>query len=49
MVSITIKGIKEEKEYEVVLTSTVLSTTANQTVYEKNSSLPIGTEKVIQQ
>ena len=30
------------------MTSTVLSTTANQTVYEKNSSLPEGTEKVIQ-
>ena len=48
VVSITIKGIKEEKEYEVVLTSTVLSTTPNQTVYENNSSLAEGTEKVIQ-
>ena len=48
VVSITIKGIKEEKEYEVVLTSTVLSTTPNKTVYENNSSLAKGTEKVIQ-
>ena len=48
VVSVTIKGIKEEKEYDVELTSTVLSTTPNQTVYEKNSSLPEGTEKVIQ-
>ena len=48
VVSITIKGLKEEKEYEVVLTSTVLSTTPNQTVYENNSSLEVGKEKVIQ-
>lgn len=48
VVSITIKGIKEDKEYEVVLTSTVLSTTPNKTVYENNSSLAEGTEKVIQ-
>ena len=48
VVSISITGIKEEKEYEVVLTSSVLSTKANTTVYENNSSLPEGTEKVIQ-
>lgn len=48
VVSISIMGIKEEKEYEVVLTSSVLSTTQNQTVYEKNSSLAEGKEKVIQ-
>lgn len=48
VVSISIKGIKEEKEYEIVLTSTVLSTTPNKTVYEKNSSLEEGKEKVIQ-
>lgn len=48
VVSISIAGIKEEKEYEVVLTSSVLSTKANTTVYENNSNLPEGTEKVIQ-
>lgn len=48
VVSISIMGIKEEKEYEVVLTSSVLSTTLNSTKYENNSSLPEGTEKVIQ-
>lgn len=48
VVSISIKGIKEETEYEVVLTSTVLSTTARKVVYENNSSLEEGTQKVIQ-
>lgn len=48
VVSISIKGIKEEKEYDVVLTSSVLSSTPNQTVYEPNSNLAEGTEKVIQ-
>ena len=48
VVSISIVGIKEEKEYEVVLTSSVLSTTPNSTTYENNSALPEGTEKVIQ-
>lgn len=48
IVSITIKGIKEEKEYEVVLTSTVLSSTPCKVVYKENSSLAEGTEKVIQ-
>ena len=48
VVSISIVGIKEEKEYEVVLTSSVLSTTPNNTTYEDNSALPEGTEKVIQ-
>ena len=48
VVSVSIAGIKEEKEYEVVLSSSVLSTTPCQTVYEKNSSLAEGKEKVIQ-
>lgn len=49
IVSISIAGIEEEMDkYEIVLTSTVLSTTQNQTVYENNSSLEEGTEKVIQ-
>lgn len=48
VVSISIMGIKEETEYEVVLTSTVLSTTPRTVVYENNSSLEEGTQKVIQ-
>lgn len=48
VVSISIMGIKEETEYEVVLTSTVLSTTPRSVVYENNSSLEEGTQKVIQ-
>jgi len=48
VVSISIMGIKEETEYEVVLTSTVLSTTPRNVVYQNNSSLEEGTEKVIQ-
>jgi len=46
--SVSIMGIKEETEYEVVLTSTVLSTTPRTVVYENNSSLEEGTQKVIQ-
>ena len=49
VVSITIKGLKEDMDkYEIILTSTVLSTTPNATTYENNSSLPEGTQKVIQ-
>lgn len=48
VVSISIMGIKEEKEYEIVLTSTVLSTTPRTIVYENNSSLEEGKEKIIQ-
>ena len=49
VVSISIAGIKEDMDkYEIVLTSTVLSTTQNTTVYENNSSLEEGKEKVIQ-
>ena len=48
VVSISIAGIKEEKEYEIELTSTVLSTTPCSTVYENNSSLAEGKQKVIQ-
>ena len=48
VVSISIMGIKEETEYEVVLTSTVLSTTPRLVKYENNSSLEEGTQKVIQ-
>lgn len=48
VVSVSIAGIKEEKEYEIELTSTVLSTTPCSTVYENNSNLAEGQQKVIQ-
>lgn len=48
VVSISIKGIKEEKEYEIVLTSSVLSTTPCKTVYENNNTLAEGKQKVVQ-
>ena len=48
VVSISITGIKEEKEYEIELTSTVLSTTPCETTYEKVSNMNEGQEKVIQ-
>ena len=48
VVSISIMGIKEEKEYEVVLTSTVISRTPRNVVYENNSEMAEGTQKVIQ-
>ena len=48
VVSISIKGIKEEKEYDIELTSTVLSSTPFTVTYEKNTELEEGKEKVIQ-
>jgi len=48
VVSVSIMGIKEETEYEVVLTSTVLSTTPRSVVYENSSKLEEGKQKVIQ-
>lgn len=48
IVSISIAGIKEETEYDVVLTSSVLSTTPCKIVYENNSALEEGKQKVIQ-
>jgi len=48
VISVTITGIKEEKEYDIELTSTVLSTTPCETTYEKVSTLNEGQEKVIQ-
>ncbi len=48
VVSVSVMGIKEETEYEVVLTSTVLSTTPRSVVYENNSKLEEGKQKVIQ-
>ena len=48
VVSVSITGIKEEKEYEIELTSTVLSTIPFETTYEKTGALNEGQEKVIQ-
>lgn len=48
VVSVSIKGIKEEKEYEIVLTSSVLSTTPCKVVYENNNTLEEGKQKVVQ-
>ena len=48
VVSVSIMGIKEETEYEVVLTSTVLSTTPRQVIYQNNSKLEEGKQKVVQ-
>ena len=48
VISISIVGIKEEKEYEVELTSTVLSTTPCSVVYENTNTLAEGKQKVIQ-
>jgi len=48
VVSISIMGLKEEVEYEIELTSTVLSTTPRSVVYENNSELNEGTQKIIQ-
>ena len=48
VVSISIKGIKEEKEYDIELTSKVLSSTPFTVTYEKNAALEEGKEKVIQ-
>jgi len=48
VVSISIKGIKEDTDYEVVLTSSVLSTTPRSVIYENNSEMDEGTQKVIQ-
>lgn len=48
VVSISLAGIKEEKEYEVEIKSSVLSTTPYSTTYQDNSSLAEGKEKIIQ-
>lgn len=47
-ISISIKGIKEEKEYEIELQSKVLSRTPCKVVYEETNTLPEGKQKVIQ-
>lgn len=48
VVSISLAGIKEEKEYEIELRSTVLSRTPCKVVYQDNNSLAAGKEKVVQ-
>ena len=48
VVSISLVGIKEEKEYDIIIKSSVISYTANKTVYQDNSSLAEGKQKVIQ-
>lgn len=48
VVSIALMGIKEEKEYDIEIKSSVLSTTPYSTTYENNSSLAEGKQKVIQ-
>ena len=48
VVSVSIEGIKEEKEYDIEIKSTTLSTTPYKTTYQDNSSMQEGKEKVIQ-
>ena len=48
VVNISFKGIKEEKEYDIEITSTTLSTTPYNTTYQDNSDLAEGKQKVIQ-
>ena len=48
VISISFKGIKEEKEYDIEITSTTLSTTPYKTTYQDNPDLAEGKEKVIQ-
>lgn len=47
-VSVSIKGIKEEKEYEIQLESKVLSRTPCKVVYQETNTLAEGKQKVIQ-
>ena len=48
VISVSLKGIKEEKEYDIEITSTTLSTTPYQTTYQDNPNLEEGKQKVIQ-
>ena len=48
VISVSLKGIKEEKEYDIEIKSTTLSTTPYSTTYQDNSNLAEGKEKVIQ-
>lgn len=48
VISISFKGIKEEKEYDIEITSTTLSTTPFKITYQDNPDLAEGKEKVVQ-
>ena len=48
VISISLKGIKEEKEYDIEITSTTLSTSPFKTTYQENNELAEGKQKVIQ-
>lgn len=48
VISVSLKGIKEKKEYDIELTSKVLSTTPYTTTYQENKNLKEGKQKVIQ-
>ena len=48
VISISLKGIKEEKEYDIEITSTTLSTTPYKTTYQDNNEMKEGKEKVVQ-
>lgn len=48
VVNISLTGIKEDKEYDIEITSSVLSTTPFETTYQDNSTLAEGKQKIIQ-
>ncbi len=48
VVSISLMGIKEEKEYEIELKSSVISRTPRSIKYQNNSSLAEGKERIVQ-
>ena len=48
VVSVSIEGIKEEKEYDIEITSSILSSTPYKTTYQDNNTMAEGKEKVIQ-
>ena len=48
VVSISLVGIKEKKEYDIEITSQVLSTKAYSTTYQENSSLAEGKQRILQ-
>ena len=48
VVNISLKGIKEDKEYDIEISSSVLSTTPFETTYQDNNTLAEGKQKIIQ-
>lgn len=48
VVNISLKGIKEDKEYDIEISSSVLSTTSFETTYQDNNTLAEGKQKIIQ-